>query len=186
MDTDCIKKYKKIIIFCVALLLLTTILVGIFLIYKNNGKQPTAQEISAFLDRLSLNATQIIKTDINENGIDEYVVEAIPKECGSCHSRPFFIIENGKVIFEYNGDDFELTNLGYISNNELLVKEPVRIEGEAMCCPTTFKQTAINCPKFVGISYCYIKESFDLLSNSLIKEMNNPNREKGVLEKSFK
>lgn len=122
--------------------------------------EPSNNEISAFLDHLGLKTYHIQRVDIvdiNENGEEEFIVQAIGKECGSCHFRPLFIIEGGEVIFKYDGDDAIITN---IANNELSLKEPIRLDDEPYCCPSSFKTTIIYCPQFVGISYCYIKKTY--------------------------
>lgn len=176
---------KKVLIVGGGVLLLGVVCLVVWLLLNNSSQRSSEIEISAFLDRFELKPMNIIKVDINENGIADYIVEAMPKECGSCHSRPFYIIENGKVLLEYNGDDYVIKNIDYISNNELTIKEPVRIEGEAMCCPSQYKETIISCPKLVGIAYCYIKDTYES-PDDLVKAMLDPNREKGMLEKSFK
>lgn len=116
-----------------------------------------------FLNDKQLKLEHITKADINENGVSDYIIETIPVECGSCHAKPIYIIENGNVLFSYVGDDHSITNIKTVQYDHFLrISEPIRIEGEPLCCPSKYKETIISCPNLYGISNCGIESVNEL------------------------
>ncbi len=90
--------------------------------------------------------------DVTGNGVPDYLVEVCPK-LSNCQARSVFFFEDNELYFEYNGDD-----AGVFSTDEdgsVVIREPIRLEGEAMCCPSTFKYTDIKCIESKQI-YCEI------------------------------
>ena len=114
--------------------------------------------LPTFLNANGLRDDGTIETDINGNGVKDYIVETIPLECGSCHSRPLYIFEDGKILFKYIMDDGEILNPDTISlDHAIILKEPTRLDNEPLCCPSKYHITKIKCKN----SQCGLYDSND-------------------------
>lgn len=135
-------------------------------------------DIRNFLSKIDEKAISITKGDINLNRKTDFLVEAININCGSCHSRPMYLFEDGRVVFEYQGDDYSVLEA---QNNIIKVLEPIRLENEPMCCPSTFQITIISCPKVESQAYCRVKsqspEKINITEKKIIptEELSNDN-----------
>ena len=143
---------KKLIPLLILVFLLTGCSYQIVKIEDVNNKVMEI-EVESFLNEQGYYLINLEVVDINHNSHKDYIIHAMPKDCGSCHSRPFFIIEDGNIIFKYVGDDYQIVN---IKNGKLYIKEPIRIDSEPYCCPSSFKTTIINCSNKEELSYCFI------------------------------
>lgn len=161
------KRILQVFIYFVIIILSLIAIVGLFFWYTGsiviNHNNSSINNLSEFLEYNDLKLMKITKTDLNKNKIDDYVVETMPIECGSCHSRQIYIIENGQIIFTYIGDSYSITNFGTVWFDEILkIKEPIRTESEPLCCPSEFKEGSIDCTPIFGISQCRVNNIHEL------------------------
>lgn len=117
-------------------------------------QDPNEESISAYLSALNQSVSAISKGDVNANGVFDYLVDAMPTGCMSCHSRSFYLFERDRIILEYPGDDYEIVSA---ANGKIVVKEPNRLENEPYCCPSTHKHTTVECTNSLE-SVCVVSE----------------------------
>ena len=113
--------------------------------------------IKKFFNSIGETVTAITVGDINRNGQKDFLVQAVDQNCGSCHIKPLYIVESGKIVFIYQGDDYEVLSA---KNNQITIREPIRVDGEAMCCPTHFEITVFNCPRVESGAFCSIESQY--------------------------
>ena len=129
-------------------------------------------DIRDFLNKIDEKATLITKGDINLNGKTDFLVETVSVNCGSCHGRPIYLFEDGIVAFEYQGDDYSVVEA---QNNIIKVREPIRLENEPMCCPSTFQISIISCPKVESQAYCRVLSQLPEKQTSVTTDLLNSN-----------
>jgi len=141
-----------------------TVVLPPFLGYDLKALQATTTKIietNAGIKQFFSSIDEIVATitsgDVNGNGQKDFIVQAVDRDCGSCHISPLYVVEGGKVVFMYQGDDYEVLSA---KNNQIIIREPIRVDGEAMCCPTHFQITVFNCPRIESGAFCKVENQY--------------------------
>jgi regulatory protein YycH of two-component signal transduction system YycFG len=91
-----------------------------------------SEKIKKFIDK----ETNVIK-DVKEIGSDFIYIQAIGKNCGSCHQKYIYVFDkNNNKVFETTSDD---NFFGFSDNTSFSIIEPIRKEDEPLCCPTSYR-----------------------------------------------
>ncbi len=105
---------------------------------KSNSFECPYEELKLYSE-FGETVTNIIKKDcllasVTKLSDSKILIDGIGYGCGSCHANMLYIIKNNKLIFKYDGDNssFSETNGGF------QIREPIRKDGEPMCCATEY------------------------------------------------
>lgn len=76
----------------------------------------------------------VVFGDFNGDKEEELAMIVSGVGCVSCNGNDLYIIKNDKVIFEKSGEDLIIKPLK--DNSGFMLKEPIRKNEEALCCPS--------------------------------------------------
>jgi len=74
--------------------------------------------------------------DLTGDGGQQTILDAIGRDCGSCHQHYIYVFEEDKLIQELTGDDPVVLLDG--ENRGFWLSNPVRLQGEPYCCPSQY------------------------------------------------
>lgn len=105
---------------------------------KSNSFECPYEELKLY-NEFGETVSNIIKKDcllasVTKLSNSKILIDGIGYGCVSCHANMLYIIKNNALIFKYDGDDsrFSETNGGF------QIREPIRKDGEPMCCATEY------------------------------------------------
>lgn len=102
------------------------------IINQNKYEIEIPKEIKDYIDK----ENNVIK-DAKTIGGNFIYIQAVSKNCGSCHQKYIYVFDNNNnKVFETTSDD---NFFGFSTDDSFSIIEPIRKENEPLCCPTTYK-----------------------------------------------
>ena len=80
----------------------------------------------------------IVAADFTGDGRNEILVHTLPFGCGSCRNQHLYVLEGASILFERAVDDAEVTVRPPLPADGFWLKQPVRLDGEGLCCPSSY------------------------------------------------
>lgn len=107
--------------------------------------QLKAYYIKGIMDGRGMACVSVNHQDINGDGELELLINSYSRESASGHPHDMLVFEGRRLAFVYEGDDSSFIINPKIPKNQLWIKEPIRVFGEAMCCPSKYDVKIIEC-----------------------------------------